>query len=34
MGRIAERLNKQGIATKRGGRWHAVTIQKVLARVA
>ena len=29
---IAERLNEDGIATARGGRWHASTLQRVLAR--
>jgi site-specific DNA recombinase len=30
MGKIAELFNTEGVATKTGGRWHAVTIQKVL----
>jgi DNA invertase Pin-like site-specific DNA recombinase len=29
---IAERLNHDGIPTARGGRWHASTLQRVLAR--
>jgi DNA invertase Pin-like site-specific DNA recombinase len=29
---IAERLNNDGIPTARGGRWHASTLQRVLAR--
>jgi DNA invertase Pin-like site-specific DNA recombinase len=29
---IAERLNGDGIPTARGGRWHASTLQRVLAR--
>jgi DNA invertase Pin-like site-specific DNA recombinase len=29
---IADRLNEDGIATARGGRWHASTLQRVLAR--
>lgn len=27
---IADRLNESGASTKRGGKWHAVTIQKIL----
>jgi site-specific DNA recombinase len=34
MGRIADRLNNSGVPTKRGGKWYAVTIQKILARAA
>jgi DNA invertase Pin-like site-specific DNA recombinase len=30
---IAERLNEDGVPTARGGRWHASTLQRVLARV-
>ena len=29
---IAERLNDDGVATARGGRWYASTLQRVLAR--
>ena len=29
---IAERLNHDGVPTARGGRWHASTLQRVLAR--
>ena len=31
---IAEALNARGIATARGGRWHAQTVKNVGARVA
>ncbi len=34
MGRIAEALNAAGTATKKGGKWHAVTVQKILRRNA
>jgi DNA invertase Pin-like site-specific DNA recombinase len=34
LGKIADRLNHAKTATKCGGRWYAVTVQKVLARVA
>jgi hypothetical protein len=27
---IADAMNEAGAATKQGGRWHAVTLQKVL----
>jgi DNA invertase Pin-like site-specific DNA recombinase len=30
---IAESLNEEGIPTARGGRWHASTMQRVLARI-
>jgi DNA invertase Pin-like site-specific DNA recombinase len=30
MGAIAAALNQSGAATKQGGRWHAVTVQKIL----
>ena len=29
---IAERLNRDGVPTARGGRWYASTLQRVLAR--
>jgi DNA invertase Pin-like site-specific DNA recombinase len=29
---IAKRLNQDGVPTARGGRWHASTLQRVLAR--
>jgi len=31
---IADALNRRGIATARGGQWHAATVRKVLARIA
>jgi hypothetical protein len=31
---IAEALNARGIATARGGRWHAQTVANVRARAA
>ena len=29
---IAEALNARGVATARGGQWHAMTVKNVLAR--
>ena len=31
---IADRLNTQGVPSKRGGQWHASTVRYILARVA
>ncbi|MBC7516026.1 MAG: recombinase family protein [Alkalinema sp. FL-bin-369] len=32
--KIADFLNAQGVATKRGGTWHHSTVRKVLGRSA
>ena len=31
---IADELNTQGIATKRGGKWYPTSIKNILGRVA
>jgi DNA invertase Pin-like site-specific DNA recombinase len=31
---VADRLNADGVMTKRGARWHAATVRSVLARMA
>jgi IS30 family transposase len=30
---IAKQLRQEGIATRRGGQWHASTVRSVLARI-
>jgi len=30
---VADALNSRGIRTARGGQWHAMTVQNLLARV-
>ncbi len=31
---VAEALNKRGIETPRGGRWHPTSVARLLARLA
>jgi hypothetical protein len=31
---VADELNRQGMTTARGGRWHAATVQRLEARVS
>lgn len=33
-GEIADTLNRQGIPTARGGKWHATTVQRMIQRLA
>jgi hypothetical protein len=33
LGQIAADLNARGISTARGGKWQAVTVQRVMARL-
>jgi hypothetical protein len=33
-GRIAAELNRRGVDTSRGGRWHAMTVSNLLKRAA